>query len=63
MRVIYKGKTLDVPDSHARRLVRVGKATWPKQADEPKVEKVVEPEPVAMTTKRAYKRRDMKVEE
>lgn len=63
MQVIYKGKTIEVPDGHARLLVKAGRAKWPKAQQESKVEKVMEPEGKAVTTKRAYKRRDMKAED
>lgn len=66
MLIVHKGKTIEVPDSHGRLLIKNGRATAVKGE---KMTKVV-PERVAdtgesstaTTTKRAYKRRDMKAE-
>ena len=65
MQVIYKGKAIEVPDGHARLLVKAGRAKWPKGEAAMKAEAPgkSEPDGKAVTTKRAYKRRDMKAED
>ena len=70
MKVIYKGKAIEVPDSHGRLLVKSGRAKLSAAAERQKEpaeqKKDAEPaqpaEQTAMTS-RTYKRRDMAAED